>query len=266
MKECELCKSPARMYCESDEASLCWDCDKKIHAANFLVARHTRTLLCHGCQSPTPWKASGDKLGPTITICDRCVNTTTPNGSKEEREDESDGINGADQTDDNLDDLDDLDDEDEDEDDESDESDGGDDGDDDEDGENQVVPWSSTPPPPIASSSSSSDDSSKKVSFPFKRFRQNVDLVSQHDLICESNGGESTSNRPFKMQKRSLTTTESSETELKPRAILNSLKRFEKSIISGETSSAVLDVCKLSRDPRAVVDLISTESLSTSQV
>ncbi|KAB1210083.1 hypothetical protein CJ030_MR6G011341 [Morella rubra] len=58
MKKCELCKVPARTYCESDQASLCWDCDAKVHGANFLVARHYRTLLCHACQSQTPWKAS----------------------------------------------------------------------------------------------------------------------------------------------------------------------------------------------------------------
>ncbi|KAK3014362.1 hypothetical protein RJ639_009084 [Escallonia herrerae] len=47
MKRCELCNSIARMYCESDQASLCWDCDARIHSANFLVAKHLRTLLCH---------------------------------------------------------------------------------------------------------------------------------------------------------------------------------------------------------------------------
>ncbi|KAK3032626.1 hypothetical protein RJ639_036586 [Escallonia herrerae] len=58
MKRCELCNSIARMYCESDQASLCWDCDARIHSANFLVAKHLRTLLCHSCQSMTPWTGS----------------------------------------------------------------------------------------------------------------------------------------------------------------------------------------------------------------
>ena len=56
MKKCELCNSLAKMHCDSDQASLCWDCDAKVHAANFLVAKHSRTLLCHLCQSFTPWK------------------------------------------------------------------------------------------------------------------------------------------------------------------------------------------------------------------
>ncbi|KAL8228473.1 hypothetical protein R6Q57_016057 [Mikania cordata] len=74
MKTCELCKSMARAYCESDRASLCWTCDAKVHSANFLVARHSRTLLCQACQSPTPWTASGDTLWPsTASVCRTCV-------------------------------------------------------------------------------------------------------------------------------------------------------------------------------------------------
>jgi len=73
MKECELCELSARMYCESDEASLCWGCDAKVHSANFLVARHCRILLCQICQSVTAWRASGAKPGPTVSVCERCV-------------------------------------------------------------------------------------------------------------------------------------------------------------------------------------------------
>lgn len=72
-KNCELCKSAARVYCESDQASLCWSCDAKVHSANFLVARHVRSLLCNSCHSPTPWTGSGYKLGRTISICEPCV-------------------------------------------------------------------------------------------------------------------------------------------------------------------------------------------------
>ncbi|MQM19429.1 hypothetical protein Taro_052433 [Colocasia esculenta] len=55
------------MYCESDQASLCWECDGKVHGANFLVARHMRSLLCRSCQAPTPWRASGSRLAPTLS-------------------------------------------------------------------------------------------------------------------------------------------------------------------------------------------------------
>lgn len=72
-KKCELCDGVARMFCESDQASLCWDCDGKVHGANFLVAKHTRCLLCSVCQSPTPWEASGLRFGPTVSICESCL-------------------------------------------------------------------------------------------------------------------------------------------------------------------------------------------------
>jgi len=70
---CELCGStPAKVYCDSDRASLCWDCDAKVHGANVLVAKHGRAMLCHLCQSPTPWKASGFKLPPSMSLCIYC--------------------------------------------------------------------------------------------------------------------------------------------------------------------------------------------------
>lgn len=72
-KMCELCDRVARMFCDSDQASLCWDCDGKVHGANFLVAKHTRCLLCSVCQSLTPWKASGLRFGPTVSICEFCL-------------------------------------------------------------------------------------------------------------------------------------------------------------------------------------------------
>ncbi|KAK0591324.1 hypothetical protein LWI29_038453 [Acer saccharum] len=177
MKNCELCKLQARTYCESDQASLCWSCDAKVHAANFLVARHSRTLLCHVCQSPTPWKASGEKLGHTVSVCNRCVN-----GQVEDQE--SQGANDdADDEDEDYDDDDVEEDEEEEEDEEVEEE--------EEDGENQVVPWSSmtaTPPPPASSSSSSSEDFSDSVNVnSLKRFREDAsDLQSQDDLNCFS--------------------------------------------------------------------------------
>ncbi|KAF2283507.1 hypothetical protein GH714_011293 [Hevea brasiliensis] len=89
MKKCELCKFPARSYCEADEACLCWDCDAKVHGANFLVARHTRSLLCQICQFLTRWKASGAKLGRTVSVCDGCANRyNLKERDEEEEEDE----------------------------------------------------------------------------------------------------------------------------------------------------------------------------------
>ncbi|XP_038703424.1 zinc finger protein CONSTANS-LIKE 2-like [Tripterygium wilfordii] len=182
MKSCELCKSPATNYCESDQASLCWDCDAKVHGANFLVARHSRTLLCHVCQSQTPWKASGARLGNTVSACERCVDGTNEGDEESEAGNDDD----FDTEDDDLD-------QDEEEDD-----------DEDEDGDNQVVPWSSSTTPPPAASSSSSEESVTRISgagaeafesingFTFKRVRENdSDLGFQAHQ--SNNYGEATS-------------------------------------------------------------------------
>ncbi|KAL0306969.1 UNVERIFIED_CONTAM: hypothetical protein Sradi_6114200 [Sesamum radiatum] len=128
MRACELCKGVARMHCESDQASLCWDCDAKVHSANFLVARHSRNLLCHVCQSPTRWSASGSKLGPTVSVCQRCVNGRRHDEPGEEDEEEAPEEEEADEE---------------------------------ELEENQVVPWPSptpSPPPPSVESYSSGDE------------------------------------------------------------------------------------------------------------
>ncbi|CAL0328967.1 unnamed protein product [Lupinus luteus] len=73
-KKCELCKVfPARIFCASEQATLCWNCDTHVHATNFIVARHSRTLLCRTCHSPTPWNASGTRLANTVSICHHCA-------------------------------------------------------------------------------------------------------------------------------------------------------------------------------------------------
>ncbi|GAA0166239.1 hypothetical protein Leryth_018405 [Lithospermum erythrorhizon] len=78
MKKCELCNSfVARIVCKSDKATLCWECDYRVHAANFLVAKHSRTLLCHCCQSLTQWNCSGRKLPLTVTVCEYCVDNSS---------------------------------------------------------------------------------------------------------------------------------------------------------------------------------------------
>lgn len=170
-KGCELCSNPAKMFCESDQASLCWDCDEKVHAANFLVAKHSRTLLCHVCHSPTPWKAAGLKLGPTVSVCQACADDGENRGaSTSRRENEDDFDSQVSESDDGeyYSDTDDYSEEEEEE----------------EDGENQVVPWShsssNSPPPATASSSSSSEE--ENVSFSSsKRTRDNP---SESEVIC----------------------------------------------------------------------------------
>ncbi|MQL97776.1 hypothetical protein Taro_030483 [Colocasia esculenta] len=201
-KQCELCQLPARMFCESDEANLCWECDAKVHGANFLVARHSRRLLCRSCQAPTPWRASGSRLGSTVSICNRCClgdNGAETSDSGEATRDgagggeggrrgglvegdmeggggmgEEDEEEGSEEIEDNYEDEDD------------DEYAG-----DDEDGDNQVVPWSTeadaevetASPRPVASCSSSDESSSGGMDVYYgllKRRREDDDPPSSH--------------------------------------------------------------------------------------
>lgn len=133
--KCTLCEGEARMFCESDEAMLCWDCDTRVHGANFLVARHMRTLLCQSCRAPTTWKASGARLAPTISLCSNCCfrggDTHTPHVASEADEAQIEEVEEE------------------------------------EEGENQVVPWGLMPvsgmvTPPGASWSSSNGSTLKR--------------------------------------------------------------------------------------------------------
>lgn len=185
MKGCELCGNAARMYCEADQASLCCGCDEKVHCANFLVARHSRSLLCHVCQSPTSWNASGPKLTLTVSVCDGCVESQrrpicdgedeavvlSDDGGHDDDEDEGDYSVAE------------YEDEDEGEDDDDDE-------DEDGEGENQVVPLSCTssePLPPPASSSGSEEgedeDELSTACSTLKRTREHTDLDSDVSVL-----------------------------------------------------------------------------------
>ncbi|KAK4777387.1 hypothetical protein SAY87_017574 [Trapa incisa] len=170
MRSCALCDAPARAFCGSDQAALCWDCDAKVHSANFLVARHSRTLLCHACQRPTPWTASGAKLGHTVSVCDDCVPRVQPDaGAGEEG-------SGGNDDDDAAGDDDAMEDEDDGEGGGGGGSEGGSDGGG-GDGDNQVVPWSPATPPPYASSSSSVEPATRPWSpIGGKRKPENLNL------------------------------------------------------------------------------------------
>ncbi|KAL9269735.1 B-box domain protein 30-like protein [Drosera capensis] len=157
---CELCEKEARMYCESDKARLCLDCDRKVHAANFLVAKHCRTLLCHLCRSLTPWKAAGPNLGSIVSLCHDCVSIKSnctprvPIKAVDDDEKKTEPVREEDEDDDDDDDDDDNEDLDEESCGEIDEEE--DEEEEEDDDENQVVPWTRTPPPPASGASGSS--------------------------------------------------------------------------------------------------------------
>ncbi|PRQ31512.1 putative transcription factor interactor and regulator Znf-B family [Rosa chinensis] len=237
MKECELCGVRARMYCEADRASLCWDCDEKVHGANFLVAKHPRVLLCHVCQSQTPWTSCGAKLTPTVSVCQSCVGSCRKIDLNEEQESEAENEEEEEDY---------YDDEDEEDDDVEDEE---------EEDENQVVPWSccSYSPaqrPPAVSGS----DSEAEISVS-KRLRENVDVDYSDDEVgfdgTSSFGG---SMRPLKRPKvgeeKNGDGDDGGESEWRATAIMSSIQKLEKEVINGagNASTAVLRICKLSRD------------------
>ncbi|KAJ6827389.1 ribosomal RNA processing protein 1-like protein [Iris pallida] len=174
MKGCELCSGMARLHCESDSASLCFDCDAKVHGANFLVARHQRLLLCRACQSPTPWRADGPRLFPAASVCARCVGRGVKNQQAESRRNQEQEEEHEEE---------DIDDDEEEEDDDDDEE-------EEEEEEEQVVPWATdeeeeTNSAPAASSSGSDEDLSTTEHGALKRRREReneVDLASTCSL------------------------------------------------------------------------------------
>ncbi|KAL0284558.1 UNVERIFIED_CONTAM: hypothetical protein Sangu_2820100 [Sesamum angustifolium] len=155
-KGCELCSNPARMFCESDQASLCWDCDEK---------------------------AAGLKLGPTVSVCQACAEDGETRGASSSRRESGDDFDSQESDSDDgeyYSDSDDYSDDDDDEEEEEME----------EDGENQVVPWSassSNSPPPATTASSSSSEEEENVSFSSsKRTRDYLFESEDEDGCCSS--------------------------------------------------------------------------------
>ena len=67
---CECCGVVrAVVYCESDSARLCLDCDVCVHGANFLSLRHLRSLLCDKCNSQA---AIVHCMEDKISLCPGC--------------------------------------------------------------------------------------------------------------------------------------------------------------------------------------------------
>ncbi|MBA0580231.1 zinc finger protein CONSTANS-LIKE 4 [Gossypium raimondii] len=242
MKKCELCGGIARMHCESDQANLCWDCDVKVHEANFLVAKHTRTLLCHVCQNPTPWLASGQHLSPAVSVCESCVaNKNTTCEMTTEQEESSEGE---------------YEDEEEDYDDDDDEGEGGEEED---DAENQVVPWSEVSSSFSMSKPAASSDSLSSSECGLKRMKESPSFCSEDEIGCSSSHGEASSSmsstRLFKLPRlaegnHSGRNQDHGDSESGSTAIISSLRRLQKHMITNDddASSIISGICRLSRD------------------
>ncbi|PIA43719.1 hypothetical protein AQUCO_01800045v1 [Aquilegia coerulea] len=71
---CELCNGEAWLYCVSDSAFLCLNCDARVHQANFLVARHVRRTICCKCKYFDGNSISGVGFRRHIEpICQSCL-------------------------------------------------------------------------------------------------------------------------------------------------------------------------------------------------
>ncbi|KAK6142493.1 hypothetical protein DH2020_022841 [Rehmannia glutinosa] len=193
------------MHCVSDQASLCWECDAMVHSANFLVARHSRNLLCRVCQGPTPWSASGAKLGPTTSVCEQCVDERSDESSEEESEGEQEEVVE----------------------------------------ENQVVPWSPPPAAESSSSIEETMSGREDVAVSRKRLRignASSNLQSDDDEICSSSfnictqppsdsalrATDSSFSRRETTPMREFLRTEPGRAEACGSGILDSLRRFHR--------------------------------------
>lgn len=69
-KTCEFCGAPgAVVYCQADAALLCLSCDAKVHSANALFSRHSRTLICDSCKGKPAHVRCLDHL---MLLCQQC--------------------------------------------------------------------------------------------------------------------------------------------------------------------------------------------------
>ncbi|EOA17804.1 hypothetical protein CARUB_v10006202mg [Capsella rubella] len=68
--QCDYCGTEkALIYCKSDSARLCLNCDVNVHSANPLSQRHTRSFLCEKCfLQPTAIHCLNEK----VSLCQGC--------------------------------------------------------------------------------------------------------------------------------------------------------------------------------------------------
>ncbi|CAI0410108.1 unnamed protein product [Linum tenue] len=86
-KICELCAGAPDVYCNSDDAFLCFNCDARVHQANFLVSRHLRLLLCRTCRCLTQNSVFGPRSLPHSAACAACSSSEVESVSSEQEMD-----------------------------------------------------------------------------------------------------------------------------------------------------------------------------------
>uniref|UniRef100_A0A7N0TY17 B box-type domain-containing protein n=1 Tax=Kalanchoe fedtschenkoi TaxID=63787 RepID=A0A7N0TY17_KALFE len=68
--KCDFCGNQRSVvYCRSDDACLCLDCDTSVHTANSLSRRHWRTLVCQRCNSQP---AVLQCIEERVSLCQSC--------------------------------------------------------------------------------------------------------------------------------------------------------------------------------------------------
>ncbi|XP_058754941.1 zinc finger protein CONSTANS-LIKE 5 [Vicia villosa] len=85
-KLCDSCKlSSAALFCHSDSAFLCINCDSRIHSGNKLSTRHERVWMCEVCeQAPASVTCKADAAALCVT-CDSDIHSANPLARRHER-------------------------------------------------------------------------------------------------------------------------------------------------------------------------------------
>lgn len=85
-KLCDSCKlNSAALFCRSDSAFLCINCDSRIHSANKLSSRHERVWMCEVCeQAPASVTCKADAAALCVT-CDSDIHSANPLARRHER-------------------------------------------------------------------------------------------------------------------------------------------------------------------------------------
>ncbi|XVE56732.1 hypothetical protein DITRI_Ditri04bG0034600 [Diplodiscus trichospermus] len=79
VRSCDTCQAAAcTLYCYTDSAYFCNDCDKRIHAANPMALSHQRVWICTACENaPAIVTCSADAASLCIN-CDIQIHSVNP--------------------------------------------------------------------------------------------------------------------------------------------------------------------------------------------